>query len=241
MPRRLRRTPTAVLADAGAQHFTPCTPRISTTRTYLLVARARCCVCPTTERDLADGIGRRRLRRRLALARQRLHAVIDLFEEARGGARRAPRERRARPPRCRGPDAGCVRGWTCLPRLARRGPHRTRGARGPRDGLAHGRAAGRQLARVRARLGRFRGLGSRRPARTVDGREVVADGRHTSIDVAELHEGRVESHAERSSSTTSAFVTGEPSLGEGARPGAERRGRDRGRAGGRDTGRRGRG
>ena len=45
------------------------------------------CLCPTTERDLADGIGPAR---RLADAGVALslgsdgHAVIDLFEEARG-------------------------------------------------------------------------------------------------------------------------------------------------------------
>ena len=47
-------------------------------------ARASCCICPTTERDLADGIGPT-----AALAAARLcigsdsHAVIDPFEEAR--------------------------------------------------------------------------------------------------------------------------------------------------------------
>src|SRR6185312_16634426 len=50
-------------------------------------AGAACCFCPTTERDLADGIGPAR---RLADAGARLslgsdsHAVIDQFEELRG-------------------------------------------------------------------------------------------------------------------------------------------------------------
>ncbi len=50
------------------------------------LAPATICMCPTTERDLADGVGPAR---RLAAAGARLavgtdsHAVIDLFEEAR--------------------------------------------------------------------------------------------------------------------------------------------------------------
>jgi cytosine/adenosine deaminase-related metal-dependent hydrolase len=50
-------------------------------------ARATCCLCPTTERDLADGVGpAARLRDAgspLALGSDS-QAVIDLFEEARG-------------------------------------------------------------------------------------------------------------------------------------------------------------
>jgi cytosine/adenosine deaminase-related metal-dependent hydrolase len=53
---------------------------------HLGAARAACCLCPTTERDLADGIGpARRLRAagvRLALGSDS-NAFIDLFEEAR--------------------------------------------------------------------------------------------------------------------------------------------------------------
>jgi cytosine/adenosine deaminase-related metal-dependent hydrolase len=49
-------------------------------------ARATCCLCPTTERDLADGIGpARRLREagaHLAVGSDS-QAMIDLFEEAR--------------------------------------------------------------------------------------------------------------------------------------------------------------
>ena len=86
-------------------------------------AAAFCCLCPTTERDLADGIGpARRLREagaRLALGSDS-HAVIDLLEEARAvelderlasGVRgqhrppdllRAATERRLREPRLAG-------------------------------------------------------------------------------------------------------------------------------------------
>jgi formiminoglutamate deiminase len=84
------RTPTALLADGGvlgerttAVHATHLTDAdvalLGSTRTAV-------CLCPTTERDLADGVGPAR---RLVDAGVRLclgsdsHAVVDLFEEAR--------------------------------------------------------------------------------------------------------------------------------------------------------------
>ncbi len=85
------RTPTQVLADAGA--LTPDTTTVHSTHLtsddigLLGGARAGVCMCPTTERDLADGIGPARA---LTEAGSPLtlgsdsHAVIDLFEEARG-------------------------------------------------------------------------------------------------------------------------------------------------------------
>jgi formiminoglutamate deiminase len=83
-------TPTAALDEAGAlsgrftavhgTHLTDPDVRL------LGLAHATCCVCPTTERDLADGIaGAERLRSagiELALGSDS-HAVVDLFEEAR--------------------------------------------------------------------------------------------------------------------------------------------------------------
>jgi formiminoglutamate deiminase len=85
------RTPTRVLADAGALAARTTTVH-STHLTsddigILGAARAGVCMCPTTERDLADGIGPARA---LTSAGSPLslgsdsHAVIDLFEEARG-------------------------------------------------------------------------------------------------------------------------------------------------------------
>jgi len=84
------RTPTAVLADAGAlgARFTAVhATHLSGSDIALLGSqRCRCCLCPTTERDLADGIGPAR---QLADAGASLclgsdsHAVIDQFEEAR--------------------------------------------------------------------------------------------------------------------------------------------------------------
>jgi formiminoglutamate deiminase len=84
------RTPTGVLADAGALG-----PGLTAVHATHLTgadvsayggAQCCCCLCPTTERDLADGIG---AARKLAEAGASLalgsdsHAVIDMFEEAR--------------------------------------------------------------------------------------------------------------------------------------------------------------
>jgi formiminoglutamate deiminase len=86
----LGRTPTEVLADAGA--LGPRTTVVHAThltdidRAELGDSDTAACLCPTTERDLADGIGPARA---LADAGSPLclgsdsHAVIDLFEEAR--------------------------------------------------------------------------------------------------------------------------------------------------------------
>ncbi len=84
------RTPTGLLADAGAldASFTGVhgTHLDAADVAMFGEAGAHCCVCPTTERDLADGIGRMRP---LVDAGVRLsfgsdsHAVIDPFEEAR--------------------------------------------------------------------------------------------------------------------------------------------------------------
>jgi formiminoglutamate deiminase len=83
-------TPTALLERAGAlsSAFTAVHATHVTDADIALLggAQATCCICPTTERDLADGIaGAARLRdagARLALGSDS-QAVIDLFEEAR--------------------------------------------------------------------------------------------------------------------------------------------------------------
>ncbi len=84
------RTPTQLLADRGA--IGPRTTAVHATHlagedlTLLGDATAFACLCPTTERDLADGIGPAA---RLLEAGARLtlgtdsHAVVDPFEEAR--------------------------------------------------------------------------------------------------------------------------------------------------------------
>jgi formiminoglutamate deiminase len=83
-------TPTAVLADAGA--LGPRTTAVHATHltdgdvSLLGGSATRACFCPTTERDLGDGIG---ASRRLHDAGAPLtlgsdsHAVVDLFEEMR--------------------------------------------------------------------------------------------------------------------------------------------------------------
>jgi formiminoglutamate deiminase len=84
------RTPMAVLADAGAVTERFCAVHAThasvADQALLGSARSFVCLCPTTERDLGDGIGPSAA---LAAAGARLclgsdsHAVIDLFEEAR--------------------------------------------------------------------------------------------------------------------------------------------------------------
>ena len=84
------RTPTGVIADAGG--LGPDTTLVHATHasgedvSMIGEAGSSCCLCPTTERDLADGIGPSEA---LARAGARLcvgsdsHAVVDLFEETR--------------------------------------------------------------------------------------------------------------------------------------------------------------
>jgi formiminoglutamate deiminase len=81
-------TPAAVLAAAGAvsERFTAVHATHLTDEDVALLGAGCVCLCPTTERDLGDGIGpARRLRgagASLALGSDS-QAVIDLFEEAR--------------------------------------------------------------------------------------------------------------------------------------------------------------
>ena len=84
------RSPTALLAEAGAlsERFTAVHATHLAAGDFDLLGGGGCgvCLCPTTERDLADGVGPAR---RLAEAGARLslgtdsHALIDVFEEAR--------------------------------------------------------------------------------------------------------------------------------------------------------------
>jgi formiminoglutamate deiminase len=83
-------TPTAVLDRAGAlsDHFTAVHATHLADPDFELLGStgSRCCLCPTTERDLGDGVAPAR---RLADAGATLalgtdsHAAIDMFEEAR--------------------------------------------------------------------------------------------------------------------------------------------------------------
>ncbi|WP_460366798.1 amidohydrolase family protein, partial [Actinocorallia lasiicapitis] len=84
------RTPARLLADAGA--LGPLTVAVHATHLtgddigLLGATMTGTCMCPTTERDLADGIGPAKLLQSagspLSLGSDQ-HAVIDLFEEAR--------------------------------------------------------------------------------------------------------------------------------------------------------------
>jgi formiminoglutamate deiminase len=84
-------TPTELLAEAGlvSDHFTAVHATHLSERDIELLgeARATACFCPTTERDLADGIGPARELAEsgawLSLGSDQ-HAVIDPFEEIRG-------------------------------------------------------------------------------------------------------------------------------------------------------------
>ncbi|MBO0870523.1 MAG: formimidoylglutamate deiminase [Micromonosporaceae bacterium] len=141
------------------------------------------CLCPTTERDLADGIGPGRALRDAGAALclgSDSHAVIDLFEEARGieaHERLATRRRghfdagelltaaSATGHRALGwPDAGTIApGQRADLVTVRLDSVRTAGT-GPAGALAAATAA--DVWSV-----------------IVDGRDVVREGRHTSIDV----------------------------------------------------------
>ncbi len=85
------RTPTALLHQAGAlaSNFTAVHGTHLTAADIELYGlnRATVCFCPTTERDLADGVGPAAALRAAGAALSLgsdSHAVIDLFEEARG-------------------------------------------------------------------------------------------------------------------------------------------------------------
>jgi formiminoglutamate deiminase len=195
------RTPTALLADAGALEadFTAVhATHLDDGDVRLLGdAGACCCVCPTTERDLADGIGRVR---RLVEAGASLslgsdsHALIDPFEEARA---LELDERLASGKRGHHTAAALMRaasehGHACLgwPDVGRIEP-------GARADLVTISLAGVQLAGSSPEHALdsvvFAGSGRDVMHVLVDGREVVADGRHTTIGVAgELHDAALE-------------------------------------------------
>jgi formiminoglutamate deiminase len=82
------RTPAAVLSEAGAvsDAFTAVHATHLTQEDFAILGTGTVCLCPTTERDLADGIGPARelvgAGARLAIGSDS-HAMIDPFEEAR--------------------------------------------------------------------------------------------------------------------------------------------------------------
>lgn len=185
------RTPTGALAAAGAVHsdFTAvhATHVTDADISMLGAARATCCLCPTTERDLADGVGPAgRLRDAgspLALGTDS-HAIIDLFEEARAvelderlvsgarGTHRAPELLTA------ASAAGYASlGWAEGGRIA---------AGAPADfvsvGLDSVRLAGTDAAHMLDAIV-FAGSSTDVHHVVVGGRPIVRDGLHTAIDV----------------------------------------------------------
>ncbi|HEY7453479.1 MAG TPA: formimidoylglutamate deiminase [Thermoleophilaceae bacterium] len=190
------RTPTALLADAGAPgaSFTAvhATHLDDADVSILGGTGACCCVCPTTERDLADGIGRMRplmdAGASLSLGSDS-HAVIDMFEEARAvelDERLASGERghhtSAVLMRAATEDGHACLGW----------PDAGRIEPGARADLVTVSLASVQLAggSPEHALDSVVFAGSARDVEhvIVDGREVVVDGRHTSVDAKDHHE-----------------------------------------------------
>jgi len=184
-------TPTAVLADADAldADFTAVHATHLTDADVDLLggAGACCCICPTTERDLADGIGA--MRQLLdAGASMSLgsdsHAVIDTFEEARAVELD---ERLATGERGRHPAVELLRaatgrghaslGWANAGRIEP-------GARADlvAVGLDSVRLAGTD-ARTALESVVFAAAAADVRHVLVDGRTVVEDGRHTALDV----------------------------------------------------------
>ncbi|MFZ9629695.1 MAG: formimidoylglutamate deiminase [Ilumatobacteraceae bacterium] len=184
-------TPTQVFADAGAlgQSFSAvhATHLTDTDISLLGGARCTCCFCPTTERDLADGIGPAA---RLLAAGAGLslgsdsHAVIDLLEEARA----VELDERL---------ATNVRGSHDAASLLRAATEAGHGSLGWHDA---GRiAVGQRADLVAVSMESVRTAGTSAIARlatvvfaataadvrsvVVDGRLVVDEGRHVSIDV----------------------------------------------------------
>ncbi len=188
------RTPTAVLAGHGllSPHLTAVhATHLSTEDRMLLGAHeVNVCLCPTTERDLADGIGPAR---ELADASSPLclgsdsHAVIDLIEEARA----VELDQRLRDERRGHFDAGelldmatgnghAALGWPDAGRIAP-------GARADlvTVRLDTVRTAGHDPAQAPA-AAIFAASGADVNDVICDGRQIVRDGRHLLVpDVAE--------------------------------------------------------
>lgn len=181
------KSPTGVLADAGV--LGPRTTVVHAThltdldRAALGRSRTAVCLCPTTERDLADGIGPARA---LADAGCPLslgsdsHAVIDLFEEARA----VELDERLRTER---------RGHFTAAELLHAATAAGHAALGWTDAGAIAVGARADLVTVRLDSPRTAGVppvGAPFAATAadvthvvVDGRPVVVDGRHVTIDV----------------------------------------------------------
>lgn len=185
-------TPTALLSERGALgplftavHATHCTPD---DLGLLGAAGAAVCLCPTTERDLADGVCHPLTGAATGITvtlGSDSHAVIDLFEEARGVE---THQRLATGVRGHHDAAGLLRAATADGHASLGWPE------------AGSIAVGAVADLVSVRLDSVRTAGARPPhaldtavfAATaadvhhvvVGGRVVVAEGRHRTLDVA---------------------------------------------------------
>jgi formiminoglutamate deiminase len=186
------RSPAGVLEQAGAlsESFTAIHlthPERGDVR-RIAESGAACCLCPTTERDLADGIAEaERLRSagiRLSLGSDS-HAVIDLFEEARAVELD---ERLESGERGHGAPAELLRAATELGHACLGWPEAGRIEAGaPADlvtvDLDSVRLAGTDPADALASLVFAASAADVRNV-IIGGRDVVRDGRHVGIDVA---------------------------------------------------------
>ncbi|SCL52972.1 formiminoglutamate deiminase [Micromonospora citrea] len=181
------RTPTRLLADHGA--LGPDTTAVHATHltggdlTLLADAGTGVCLCPTTERDLADGIGPARRMADVGLPLSLgsdSHAVVDLFEEARAVEldERLRTRRRGHFGAAELRDAATVGGhaalgWRDAGRLAV----------GARADLVTVRLDSPRTAGVPP-VGVFFAAGAADVTHVVvDGRPVVREGRHLTVDV----------------------------------------------------------
>lgn len=185
------RTPTQVLADFGAVHetFTAVHATHLTHADMALLSSAYACFCPTTERDLGDGIGPART---LADAGTRLtlgsdsHAVIDFFEESRALEldERLATEQRGHFTAAELRDAATATGHASLG-----WPDAGRIAVGARADLVTVALDSPRTAGIDPEGVLFAAGAADVTHVLADGREIVRDGRHTTVDVArELQE-----------------------------------------------------
>ncbi|WFF03187.1 formimidoylglutamate deiminase [Micromonospora sp. WMMD964] len=182
------RSPTGLLAEHGV--LGPNTTAVHTTHptsadlTVLADSGTGVCLCPTTERDLADGIGPARLMAdagiRLSLGSDS-HAVVDLFEEARAvelDERLRTRRRGHFTPvdlvTAAGSAGHAALGWADAGRIAV----------GERADLVTVRLDSARTAGVPPVGAFFAASAADVTQVVVDGRLVVAEGRHLRVDVA---------------------------------------------------------
>ncbi|MEU8075845.1 formimidoylglutamate deiminase [Catellatospora citrea] len=185
------RTPTEVLADFGAVHetFTAVHATHLTHRDMALLSDSYACFCPTTERDLGDGIGPART---LADAGTRLtlgsdsHAVIDFFEESRALEldERLATEQRGHFTAAELRAAATATGHTSLG-----WPDAGRIEVGARADLVTVALDSPRTAGIDPEGVLFAASAADVTHVLADGREIVRDGRHGTVDVArELQE-----------------------------------------------------